>query len=77
MQTLGCELFVMPASGGEARRLTNDERMIYGMAWTPDGREIVFASSRQNSIRLWRVHAQPLSQTGVFETPKLVEARRR
>ena len=49
LQTPGCELFVMPAGGGEGRQLTNDQRMIYGMAWTPDGREIVFASTRQNS----------------------------
>jgi Tol biopolymer transport system component len=74
VNTLGCELFVAPAGGGEARRLTNDQRMIYGMAWTPDGREIVFASTRQNSMRLWRVHAHPAQQTDVFETPKLVEA---
>ena len=65
-----CDLFVAPASGGEARRLTNDQRMIYGMAWTLDGREIVFASTRQNSMRLWRVQAHPAMQTGVFEAPK-------
>jgi Tol biopolymer transport system component len=74
LQTPGCELFVAPVGGGEARRLTNDQGMIYGMAWTPDGREIVFASTRQSSMRLWRVRARPALQTGVFETPKLVEA---
>jgi Tol biopolymer transport system component len=74
LETNGCELFVAPADGGEGRRLTNDQRMIYGMAWTPDGREIVFASTRQNSNRLWRVRAHPAQQAGVFETPKLVEA---
>ena len=55
LQTSGCELFVAPAAGGEGHRLTNDERIIYGMAWTPDGREIIFASTRQNALRLWRV----------------------
>jgi Tol biopolymer transport system component len=74
METNGCELFVAPSDGGAARRLTNDQRMIYGMAWTPDGREIVFASTRQNSMRLWRVHADATKQTGGFETPKPVEA---
>jgi Tol biopolymer transport system component len=74
LQTSGCELFVAPAAGGEGRRLTNDERMIYGMAWTPDGREILFASTRQNSNRLWRVPSHPAQPAGVFETPKLVEA---
>ena len=72
LQTSGCELFLAPASGGEARRLTNDQRMIYGMAWTPDGREIVFASTRQNPVRLWRVRADS-RRTGVFVTPQVVE----
>ena len=71
-QTPGCELFVAPTGGGEARQLTNDQAMIYGMAWTPDGREIVFASTRQNPVRLWRVRADS-RQTGVFVTPQLVE----
>ncbi len=74
VQTLGCELFVIPASGGEARQLTNDRSMIYGMAWTPEGREILFASTRQNSTRLWRIPAIPAMLRGVFKTPKLVEA---
>src|SRR5262249_23474842 len=34
LQTQGCELFVAPAAGGEARRLTNDQRNIHGLAWT-------------------------------------------
>ena len=74
LQTQGCELFVAPAAGGEAHRLTNDQRNIHGLAWTPDGREIIFASNRQSSFRLWRVRARPSAQPGAFETPRLVEA---
>ena len=74
VQTIGCELFVIAASGGEARQLTNDQSMIYGMAWTPEGREILFASTRQNSTRLWRISAIPANLRGVFKTPKLVDA---
>src|SRR5262249_14574765 len=37
-------------------RLTNDNRPIYGIAWSNDGRSIVAASQRQGSRwRLWRV----------------------
>jgi Tol biopolymer transport system component len=75
LQSIGCELFVMPAAGGEALQLTNDHAMLYGMAWTPDSREVVFASSRQNSFyRLWRLRALPANRSGVFRTPKPVEA---
>jgi Tol biopolymer transport system component len=74
LQTIGCELFVMPAAGGEARQLTNDQVRISGMAWTPDSRELVFSSTRQNSYRLWRIPSLPANRRGVFNSPKPVEA---
>jgi eukaryotic-like serine/threonine-protein kinase len=50
------ELFVMPASGGQARQLTSDARPIEGITWTADSREIVFASTRKPvEGSLWRV----------------------
>jgi len=47
--------------GGEARRLTFDNVLIVGLTWSPDGREIVFASQRETSpgliapYALWRI----------------------
>jgi Tol biopolymer transport system component/predicted Ser/Thr protein kinase len=50
------ELYVVPFGGGEAKRLTFDHQSIWGsLAWTPDGREILFSSSRSGSPNLWRV----------------------
>ena len=44
------ELYVVPTSGGEARRLTFDQRTIWSLpAGMPDGNEIVFTSSRGGS----------------------------
>jgi Tol biopolymer transport system component/DNA-binding winged helix-turn-helix (wHTH) protein len=52
------ELYVVPTSGGEVRRLTFDQRTIWSLpAWMPDGKEIVFASSRSGSFSLWRIAA--------------------
>jgi len=73
LQTIGCELFVMPAAGGEARQLTNDHAMVYGIAWTPDSREVVFASSRKNGVQLWRIPALPVNRSGRFNNPKPLE----
>ena len=42
---------------GEPKRLTSDHRDITGFDWTPDGREIVFASNRAGPPSLWRVSA--------------------
>ncbi|HXW04439.1 MAG TPA: protein kinase [Vicinamibacterales bacterium] len=49
------DLWVVPAEGGEARRLTDDMCEGGSPAWTPDGRHIVFSSARTGSRTLWRV----------------------
>lgn len=52
------DVFVMPAGGGEAKRLTFDDRAIMGPpAWTADSRELVFSSNRAAATGLWRVSA--------------------
>ena len=38
------DFHMVPAAGGEVRRLTSDNQMTGGFAWTPDGKEIVFSS---------------------------------
>ncbi len=59
------DVFVMPAEGGRAKRLTFDNRPIMGPpTWTPDSREIVFSSDRGVAIGLWRVAA-----TGCIPSP--------
>jgi Tol biopolymer transport system component/predicted Ser/Thr protein kinase len=54
------DLYVLPLAGnlsakGEPRRLTSDNRTAFGIAWTADGREIVFSSNRGGAQALWRV----------------------
>jgi Tol biopolymer transport system component/DNA-binding winged helix-turn-helix (wHTH) protein len=52
------EIYLMPAYGGEPRRLTFDNRLILGLTWTPDSKELVFASNRGGSnFGLWRIPA--------------------
>jgi Tol biopolymer transport system component len=49
------DVYIVPAAGGEPRRLTFDDRGLDGLTWTADGRSIVFASGRSGPTRLWRV----------------------
>ncbi len=50
------DIYVMPASGGTPRRVTFDDRLMSGLAWTPDSKELVFSSNRGGaSWGLWRV----------------------
>jgi Tol biopolymer transport system component/DNA-binding winged helix-turn-helix (wHTH) protein len=52
------DLWVVPARGGDARRLTFENRSLTGADWTPDGKSLVFSSSRAGLFSLWRL---PLS----------------
>ncbi len=50
------DIYVMPAAGGSPRRVTFDNRLLSGLAWTPDSKEIVFSSNRGGAVwGLWRL----------------------
>lgn len=51
------DLYRIELADGELTQLTFDYSMIQGLAWTPDGSELVFASTRGGSLSLWRVSA--------------------
>jgi Tol biopolymer transport system component len=49
------DLWVIPSTGGEARRLTHDVTEGGTPDWTPDGQRIVFSSARGGSHTLWSI----------------------
>jgi eukaryotic-like serine/threonine-protein kinase len=56
------DIYVVPNTGGEPRRVTYDNArhrfgsgILGGLDWTADGREIVFSSTRGGIPALWRV----------------------
>ena len=51
------DVYLVPAVGGEPRRLTFDNTWTVGPVWTPDGSSIVFFSLRGGTLRLWKVSA--------------------
>ena len=59
--SLDDEVFVVPASGGEPRGITQASNRMSGFAWLPDGSGIVMSSSRGSSLyylpsfNLWSV----------------------
>jgi Tol biopolymer transport system component len=54
-QDTSARIFAMPLAGGEPSPLTTDGAPIFGLAFTPDANEIVFASDRGGASRLWHV----------------------
>jgi eukaryotic-like serine/threonine-protein kinase len=64
------DVYIAPAFGGQPRRLTFDNRNALSVAWTADGRSIVFSSDRRRNTVLWRVRAsggEPERIPGVAE----------
>lgn len=51
------ELCLIPFQGGAVRQLTFGQRRISGHSWTPDSRQIIFASERGGSFSLWQIPA--------------------
>jgi eukaryotic-like serine/threonine-protein kinase len=64
------DLYLQPADGGAARRLTFDNGFLSGLTWTADSREIVFSSDRRGLQSLWSLQIsggepEPLTSIGV------------
>ncbi|HXI93232.1 MAG TPA: protein kinase [Blastocatellia bacterium] len=53
------DIYIVPVTGGEPRRLTFDNTQVRSMSWTSGGREIVFSSWREGGSisNLWRIPA--------------------
>jgi len=51
------DIFVVPMQGGELRRLTSQNTSLGGLAWTPDGHEIVYSAEHNGAQRLFRLRA--------------------
>jgi Tol biopolymer transport system component len=63
---LSNDVYVAPVSGGKSRALTSFHAIMNGLAWTADGRQLVFDSNHQGLPTLWRVplpggNPEPLS----------------
>jgi Tol biopolymer transport system component len=52
----GSDIFLCTLSGGGLRRITYDDKSVRGLAWAPNGDEIVYSANRfGGGWRLWRL----------------------
>ncbi len=54
-QDSAANIYLMPSRGGEPHPLTADKASLFGLAWTANGRQLVFSSDRGGFSRLWRI----------------------
>ena len=70
------DVYVVPMAGGEPRRLSNWNATIYGLSWTPDGREIVYDVDQPPASRLWRIDANSATPARGSPIPDIPTAAR-
>ncbi len=63
------DYWLVPISGGAARRLTSDNNLGGGPVWMPDGESIVFPSQRAGSMTLWRASINGGEPVPVLTSP--------
>jgi Tol biopolymer transport system component len=59
------DIYTVPVSGGEPRRLTFEGKYIHSLAWAADGLSIVFSSTRSGDAGLWRVSTKGGAPTAI------------
>jgi Tol biopolymer transport system component len=74
------DLYLMRLNSDEPQRLTQDQQLIDGCAWTTDSSEIIFASGRKGSASLWRVpltggQPRPLEGVGHYASEPAISLR--
>ncbi len=62
------ELFVMPATGGNAKQITADGRQVTGHDWTRDGQSVVFSSNRDGEFKVWKVQPAAADPASAMRT---------
>ena len=70
------DLYVVPVGGGEPRRLSIWSTSIFGLSWTPDGREIVYDVDEPPASRLWRIDANSATPARGSPIPDIPAAAR-
>ncbi len=62
-------IYVVPVSGGNPQRLTNDGNSNTRARWTPDSKRILFVSDRSNGPQIWSMNADGTDPRPITNLP--------
>jgi Tol biopolymer transport system component/DNA-binding winged helix-turn-helix (wHTH) protein len=63
------DIYVMDGSASPPQQITHDPGAEYMPSWTPDGKALVFSSTKGGGNKLWRVSLADGSETVAVNTP--------
>jgi len=66
------DIHVVSVDGGEVRAITERQRWITGLDWTPDGSRVIFSAAPEGRYRLWEVPAVGGPVTWLSTTGEMV-----
>ncbi len=66
---IGGDICIIPAKGGEERRLTDGEGYNDGPEFSPDGKYIWFNSTRSGRMQIWRMRSDGTNPQQMTDTP--------
>ena len=66
---IAAEIYVMDAGGGNPQRLTNDPHDDYHPSWSPDGKQIAFASVRDGNTDIYVIDADGGNEQRLTNNP--------
>ena len=59
------DVYVMPAEGGEPRRITYHPGADQAIGWTPDGKRVMFLSARGTGLPVPKMYTMPVTGEGL------------
>ena len=57
------DIYMVPSAGGPVSRLTDSQRIVTGLTWTSDSRNLIYSGTPMGHYCLWRVSLADGSQT--------------